>query len=443
MASAGARLEALVYKFAVLAFLLFAVRDAFTGSIRYLFTVLHVDFVWFIPDLMAFAALIYFAVDQVQRRENLLGTLLVATFLFSTVVGGIFMKGSAVGIFSAVKMFIPIFAGTIMFGRSITETPLARNVLLFTFLASAAGLILSPHVDFPWAGQTIDAYGIERSASKLWWEAGGVRYGGFAGDSTMAAFMVIFPYFLIHRYYRLLPNVVFFLIALYAVQVSTSKTALIILLLFPLIPLVLWRGAPEFKLKRLRTLTQLSFLTLLIPPLAIVLVGGVDLTEISTSLYSMADRINNSWQLPFSYLLDVFPAGLFVGCGLGCFSYPMTYTSMGVYDVPVDNFYLSTYLMMGYPFLIFTLLLAYGVRHMTNVNKLILLLVFNVYCVSIQCYGPSFATLVWGYAISDAFAFKSRRIAGVERRSVTPQAGTSTTLAALRGTQSYGSRPAQ
>ena len=87
--------EEMVYQFAVLAFLLFAVRDAFTGSIRYLFTVLHVDFLWFIPDLMAFAALVYFAVDQVQRRQNLLGTLLVAMFLFSTVVGGIFMKGSA------------------------------------------------------------------------------------------------------------------------------------------------------------------------------------------------------------------------------------------------------------------------------------------------------------------------------------------------------------
>ena len=54
----------------------------------------------------------------------------------------------------------------------------------------------------------------------------------------------------------------------------------------------------------------------------------------------VVEQVHNAGTLS---LVIIMLSGLFVGCGLGCFSYPMTYTSMAVYDVPVDNFYLSTY----------------------------------------------------------------------------------------------------
>lgn len=398
-----ARRDEQLYWFATVSFLLFALRDGFTGSIRYVFTLTKLDALWFVPDLMAFALCAFFALDQFQKR-NALGVYLVLIFLASIVVSMFYMNDTAAGLFSSIKMFVPVFAGLAFFGRSITETRFARNVLLAASLASAAGLIASPYVDFPWQGQTIDAFGIERSATKLWWVGSAIRYGGFAGDSTMAAFMVIFPYFLIHRHFRLVTNIALWLICLWAVQVSTSKTALLLLFLFPLVSLLLSGGDEASKLDRAQRWARLSFLCVLIPPLAVVLIGGVDLTSISASLYSLADRINNSWQLPFVYLSEVFPVGLFIGCGLGCFSYPMNYTGMAAYEVPVDNFYLSTYLMMGYPFIIFVASLALGVRNTTNVGKLMILILFNVYSVTIQCYGPSFATLMFGYGISGIFA---------------------------------------
>jgi hypothetical protein len=102
---------------------------------------------------------------------------------------------------------------------------------------------------------------------------------------------------------------------------------------------------------------------------------------------------------------------------MGCFSYPMSYTSMSIYDVPVDNFYLSTYLMMGYPWIVFVLLIVLAVGRMSNAAKLIVLILFNIYSVTIQCYGPSFATLMFGYAISDMFGLRAGGpIAGKVRR---------------------------
>lgn len=403
------RFLAWAYAYSCLAFSLYLFRDALTGAIRYFFSLIHLDVLWFVPDGLAFGSLAIYALYQGFIARNPFGILLMINFVTGTIISIIFMNDNFFSFFATVKMFIPVFVGLCFFDRSITENKKYRVFVFLMFIFSAIGLILSPYVDYPWLGQKISSFGVEREASKLWWQGGEVRYGGFAGDSTMAAFVTAFCYIMISNYWGFIANTIFFGIAYWAIDTSTSKTAIGVLVVFYLLyAYTIFLRSDAKRLAWFRLLGRFSFICVLVPPFLMITLGGVDLAAIDEKLMSLADRINNTWQLPFKHLVDIFPMGLFTGCGLGCFAYPMDYNSMAQWNVPFDNFYMSTSLMLGYPFVILVIYLYWTTNKLFDVTKLALILAFNIYSVTVQCYGPSFATLVWGYIFSEALAIKGK-----------------------------------
>ena len=411
---ASARKESdLLYLFMVIAFLLFATRDGLTGAVRYFLSLVHLDMLWFVPDLMAFALVVVFAYQQIFVKRNPIGIMFVFAFIFSLGVSVYFMKSDVLAFVSTIKSFTPMFIGFCFYNRSITERRWVRWFLMVLLAASIVGLILNRFVEYPWAGQTITAFGVEKQASKLWWQGGEVRYGGFAGDSTMAAYMVVFIYALLSPYMSLAVNVALWPFMGWAIQTSTSKTALgifvIYVMMFIFARLLKY---PERIKTFLRRTALWSFLALLLPPVLMLALSGVSLEDLSPTLMSMADRINNTWQQPFETVAELFPVGLVLGCGIGCFAYPMQYTPMADYHVPLDNFYMTTFIMMGFPFLVTVLYQIYSVRYIKDPVRLSLITLFNLYSITVQCYGPSFATLMYGYIFSEMFGMAWR----LERR---------------------------
>ena len=100
--------------------------------------------------------------------------------------------------------------------------------------------------------------------------------------------------------------------SIYAIRLTTSKTTMVVLAIYVLCLLVV-RALPEqSKLPALRRLTLSSFAAILLPPTLILLLTGVDLAPGHNGFFfSMQDRINNSWQLPFVYLSQLMPVGIF------------------------------------------------------------------------------------------------------------------------------------
>ena len=424
----------LLYAFLVVTFLLFATRDGLTGVVRYFLSLVHLDVLWFIPDFMAFAAVAIFVYQQFLEKKNLIGVMFVLSFIFSLGMSVYFMRGDALAFMSTLKSFTPMFVGFCFYNRSVTEWRWVRWILLLLVAISAFGLILNKFVEFPWVGQTVTAFGVEKQATKLWWQQGEVRYGGFAGDSTMAAYMVLFVYALVAPYLSILVNVLAWPILAWAIYISTSKTALGILFIYVLMYITCkLLGNRERVMAFLRMNARWSFLALLVPPVLMIAFSGVNLEDLSPTLLSMADRINNTWQQPFETLADIFPIALVLGCGIGCYAYPMQYTPMAEYHVPLDNFYMTTFVMMGFPFLVFVLLQIYCLRFSKDPIKLSLMPLFNIYSITIQCYGPSYATLMFGYIFSEMFALVWRRDhrVGVPSAAARPQ--TFGAAASLRG----------
>lgn len=385
-------------------FCVYATRDALTGSMRYMLGHLHLAGVWFVPDLLSFAALAYFTWTFAFRRQSAWAVLLTIMVFTSTIIGWLFMSSSAFALISSLKLFSPIYVGFCFAGHDVVKANWVRNYIYALVVASTIGLILSPYIDYPWVGMTIESFGQTRDVGRVWWAGGAMRYGGLAGDSTMAAYMCLFPLILI---YRRLPKVIFIPTAFavgYALQVSTSKTAIGCGLLFAAyyVAVEIFRFKHE-DMQFQRRIAQWSFVLIAIPFVLMLALGGVDLTRIDPMLFSLQDRINNTWVFPFTYLADNFPIGLITGCGLGCFSYPMVYTGLKDLLVPVDNFYVITYVMMGAPFALFVVGMFTATMKGDSRQKLTLMAVINVYVVTVQCYGPSTATIMIGYAFSDMF----------------------------------------
>ncbi|TCM57774.1 hypothetical protein C8J36_102577 [Rhizobium sp. PP-F2F-G48] len=403
------RLKNFIFKYSVFTFVLFCLRDGFTGSVRYYFQMLGISFVWFLPDVLAFGSVLIFSYFQIFKERNPVGIFFVAAFCLALFTSVIFMNDSAFTLFSSIKMFIPMFVGFCFYERRITDIKWAQYLFLFVFFASAIGVILNPYVEYPWYGQVLVNFGVEREATKMWWVDGVPRYGGFAGDSTMAAFMTLFTYLLISPYRGIIFNVLCWPIVIIALYLTNSKTAIGIAGIYAILYTAMNFVPYASRVPLVKTFTLLSFICLIVPPILMIALGGVDLGAIDPKLESMADRINNTWNGPFIWISELFPVGMFTGCGIGCYSYPMSYTDMAKYNLPLDNFYMTTFLMMGYPFLLFVAFLFSRVPFMRDPIKLSILMLWNIYSVTVQGYGPSYATLLYGYAISEVFGRVSIR----------------------------------
>lgn len=194
-------------------------------------------------------------------------------------------------------------------------------------------------------------------------------------------------------------------LALYITYLSTSKTSVMVIAFIAALVTVGWLLGERKESKFLRKTALYSYISIFIPFALIILLNGVNLADISLTLYSMQDRINNSWVLPIVYMADLFPPGFITGCGMGCFNYPMQLfpTDVQQYSVPVDNFYYGTYLMFGVPFLLF-LLRNFRTQRPTDPIIVISTIAMNFFGVTILCYGPASSLLLFGIIYSGNFS---------------------------------------
>jgi len=127
-------------------------------------------------------------------------------------------------------------------------------------------------------------------------------------------------------------------------------------------------------------------------------------SNLGGALFSLQDRINNSWQLPFVYMSELMPLGFLTGCGLGCFNYPQQLFSNKVsYYVPVDNFYIGTYLMFGPIFVAFMVCVFFAIMRTKDIYKLSVTIAMNLFTITVLAYGPASGLLIMGFAFSEVF----------------------------------------
>ncbi|MBK8375551.1 MAG: hypothetical protein IPL18_11980 [Sphingomonadales bacterium] len=240
----------------------------------------------------------------------------------------------------------------------------------------------------------------------------------------MAAAMTVFLLIMLHR--TLPRNITLLLgaLALWATLIATSRTATGVLAVFLAYFFVIAYITPAWRsVAAHRTLATASFALVLVPILSVGLLQTVDLGEFSNALRSFQERVEISWQYPFSFIYGRWPEALFFGCGVGCFTAPMKYTQLSIFLKPVDNFYVLSLIMYGWSFFIIIGAMLLSTRMSVDRVKLVLITALNMYSVTVESYSPSIFTLLIGYATSDVFCQGARGYlaARKKKRALSPQ----------------------
>ncbi|WP_298872028.1 hypothetical protein [uncultured Bradyrhizobium sp.] len=396
----------------------YLIRDAFGGVIRYATSILHVDPLWYLPDGISLLCLVQFIMHCILRNRSTLATLTLLQVMLSLVLG-YFMMGTGNAAISAFKMMLPIFVGFCFCDSSLGSYRKLLSIIAVTFYLSVVGVILTKYYVMPWVGYKYESFGAVREAGRLWWAYGGddQRLMGFAADNTMAAFFILVSFAITSIRKSTLWCLLFGSIAVYTIRLTTSKTTMIVLVLY-LVLLVLVRMLPEkSRFPAIRNIALWSFAAIFVPFFMIVVASGTAAIPHST-MFSILDRINNSWQLPFVYMSQLMPIGLVTGCGAGCFNYPQKlFSPLASFWVPVDNFYIGTYLMFGLPFVAFMVMVFRANFGATDVYKLTLIFVVNMFTITVLNYGPASGLLIIALSFSEVF---SKRATAARASSVTP-----------------------
>jgi hypothetical protein len=393
----------------------YLVRDAFGGVIRYYTSILHLDTLWYLPDAVALLCLVQFFVHCILRNRSTLALLVFAQIMLSLVLG-YFMMGTATAAISSFKMMLPVFVGFCFCDSSLGSYRKLLSVIAATFYLSVIGVLLTKFYVMPWVGYKYESFGAVREAGRLWWAYGGddQRLMGFAADNTMAAFFILVSFAITSIRKSTMWCLLYGSLAVYVIRLTTSKTTMIVLVLY-LVLLVIVRMLPEkSRFPAIRAIALWSFAAILVPFFMIVIASGTAAVPHST-MFSILDRINNSWQLPFVYMSQLMPIGLVTGCGAGCFNYPQKlFSPLAAYWVPVDNFYIGTYLMFGLPFVAFMVMVFRANFGATDVYKLTLIFVVNLFTITVLNYGPASGLLIIALSFSEVFSRRATSARAVD-----------------------------
>lgn len=382
----------------------YLVRDAFGGVMRYYTSILHLDALWYVPDAIAMLCLIQFIAYCVIRNRSIMATLVLVQIMLSLVLGYI-MLGTGNAALSAFKMMLPVFVGFCFCDTNLGSYRKLLKVIAATFYLSLVGVLLTKFYVMPWVGFKYESFGAVREAGRLWWAYGGddQRLMGFAADNTMAAFFILASFAITSIRKSTRWCLIFGALAVYVTRLTTSKTTLIVLVLYLLLLIVVRMLPEKSRFSAIRGIALWSFAAIPLPFFMIWAASGTAAIPHST-LFSILDRINNSWQLPFVYLSQLMPIGVITGCGAGCFNYPQKlFSPLAAYWVPVDNFYIGTYLMFGLPFVAFMVMVFRATFAVTDVYKLTLLFVVNMFTITVLNYGPASGLLLISLSFSGVF----------------------------------------
>lgn len=388
---------------------LYLIRDAFGGMMRYYSSIYHVDALWYFPDAVAILCIGQFIWRCIIQNKSVLASLVLLQIFLSLLLGYL-MLGTFNALSSSFKMMLPVFVGFCFCDSNLGSYKKLLWVVAGTFYLSLVGVFLTKYFTMPWVGFKYESFGAVREAGRLWWAfSDQQRLMGFAADNTMAAFFILISFVMTSIRKSTFWCVLFGSIAIYAIRLTTSKTTMVVLGLY-LVLLVIVRMLPEkMRFPAVRTIAVWSFAAILVPLVLILVFAGTTASSHS-AMFSMLDRINNSWQLPFVYLSQLMPIGIFTGCGVGCFNYPQKlFSPLASYWVPVDNFYIGTYLMFGLPFAAFMLMVVRSTFAATDVYKLSLIFVVNLFTITVLNYGPATGLLIIALSFSEVFSRQQSR----------------------------------
>ena len=370
------------------------------GPIRYFLSAVHLEFVWYVPDILGFLC-----VGGVLLKEGA-QNLRIVIFLISMalyMVEGYFLSGSTSSVLSTFKALIPFFCGFLL-DREVLARPIMKATIFMLSLAACVGVFASLYVTMPWTNLRFEGIGVAQDFKSTIWTVGGeVRHFGFGGDEHSAAssILTLCILFSVNVRRRLVYPIV--VISAIAIYLTTSRTHLICLFVFfSLYLLADFRGQAS-KQAILKWSIRLSSLAILVPVATIATALAFSVNDVPASLFSLWTRGTVTWVEPFRLAEDLAPFAIIHGFGLGGTGFGLLQSDMAQYYVPFDNFILFNYLTFGFPYVIFYF---YQYRRMLleqDSYRVIVYVVVAAAGLTLRGWSDSLFMILLGYSMVGVF----------------------------------------
>lgn len=342
-------------------------NDVLSGLVRYILAGAGLAGLFYLPFVAAIVFVIgYNAILLVRARAiGLLTIIIVLALIFLALLLGRPLSA----VLFACYVWTPFFIGFAVATLG-GEERLMRHAP-FLWAIAVAGVLLNYFVPFPWVGTAYNVLGFEVQASIDWraWEY--QRLAGFSRASFAAANQIaILACFLLMSRSSWWRKLAVWTVSVVAVALTTTKTALILLVVGPAALAILdwmlkrWR---EGKMAPLRfaqaSLAAIVAVIVTLPLLSGLQSGGDWSGRIGfLTLASIGDRLAKTWPQAFALIdHDRIAAEWVVGRGLGGIGIAQQF-SEGLALNPGDNLFVYLYVSIGVVALLLAILIFRSLR---------------------------------------------------------------------------------
>jgi hypothetical protein len=382
-------------------------QSAFFGPIRYFLASRGLEMLWFLPDLLGLVCVAVVLIESAAREHRAL--IFIYAIIFYCLEGYL-VSGSVGSVLSTFKALVPLFCGLLL-DRELLARPFVKALLLALLLLASFGVLFTLTADMPWANLTFEGIGVEQKYKGLQWiEGSRVRSYGFAGDEHGAGSSILTLFILSSFHARKLTFYPVAVIALIAIEETTSRTNLLALIAYVGLRSVsdLNRSAADQFI--LKWSLRASFMA---PALPLIIVGiALYFTSdtVPDPLLSLWVRGTYTWLVPFTYIDDLAPLAILHGFGLGGFGFGLLQSDLANFYTPVDNFILFNFLAFGLPYVFFYLYQCRRLSHEPDPYRVMIFILTAIEGLTLRGWSDTPFMILFGYSTYCVFRGSASRL---------------------------------
>ena len=375
-------------------------RDCAATLIQFLLNSLGLDFLWYVPDALGLVSVAFLLGISSTRSHTIFFTLIpMAIFYFCV---GLYVSESIASSLSALKMCLPLSAGLILRANYLSVR-WVRLALFSMLLISVIGIIFTYFSPLPYADLHFEGLDRTRTLQSDMFMYGERRPRGFAGDQHGAGFSIVAVTFLLSLNQSFRMTLILICLELPVIFITTSRSSLLAAIVFYII-IFIHRKRAVFS-----AAVVVSCYLVLTPVMLSVVFSNIPLNDVPYEIRSLATRVAESWYLPFSYMGVLSPLAWLHGYGLGGVGYPLLLSSQPSYYVPVDNFFIGSYLIMGVIYVPVYVLSCLNVIYNSDFPRRCAFVVCTVFGQFIWGFGNSNFLILYGFAVGGFLHMKTSK----------------------------------
>jgi hypothetical protein len=355
---------------------------------------------WFLPDLLGLVCVAAVLMESPARKHR---ALIFMYVILLYCLEGYYVSGSVGSVLSTFKALVPLFCGLLL-DRELLARPFMKVLLLALLLLASFGVVFTLTADMPWANLTFEGIGVEQKYKDLQWiEGSRIRSYGFAGDEHGAASSILTLFILFSLNARWLTFYPVAVIALVAIEDTTSRTNLIALVVYIALHSCADLNRSAVDQFMLKWSLRASFMAPLLPLIIVAITLFYSSDTVPDELLSLWIRGTYTWFVPFTHMDELAPSAILLGFGLGGFSFGLLQSDLASFYTPVDNFILFNFLAFGLPYVFFYPYQCRRLNQEPDPYRIMVFIITAIMGLTLRGWSDSPFMILFGYSTCCVF----------------------------------------